>query len=432
MEKRTDSPVPAARPAGARRWSASLLVAGDRALRLAATASTTGATTSPSSAAWSPRSSAPSKAATVPAGMQQIWVAGAQPRRPLRHLPPGDALEGLRDGGATRAGRTRRSRCRSTRSRRSAAPPATAARAGRSTPSRRTARSRTGRSRCSAAPRRGLLARRRTRRALMQMNCNVCHRYDRETTGADVINLAKELVEREGLPRLPRDQRPRRHDRPRPDLRRRQGARAVRLRPPLGPEDRLRLARRAPQGPARARAGHGDAELPPLHEGRAGARDAGPVLAQGAACRRRSSPARRGTDPQTAEEKRGGAADEDGPGRLVREDRLLRLPLDLGARREEPGADRPGPLDRGRGRAVALRPHGRRLPARADRHDVGRALAPDRPHARGEGGRRPEAARGVRRAPEAEGRRAAEARRRRPADVASSRPYARGMRWRQS
>ena len=53
-----------------------------------------------------------------------------------------------------------------------------------------------------------------------------------------------------------------------------------------------------------------------------------------------------------------------GPGRLVREDRLLRLPLDLGARRQEPGADRPRPLDRGRGRAVAVRPHGRRLPAR--------------------------------------------------------------------
>jgi len=30
--------------------------------------------------------------------------------------------------------------------------------------------------------------------ALMQMNCNVCHRYDRETKGADAINLAKRLV----------------------------------------------------------------------------------------------------------------------------------------------------------------------------------------------------------------------------------------------
>lgn len=29
---------------------------------------------------------------------------------------------------------------------------------------------------------------------LMQMNCNTCHRYDRETKGAEMINLAKQLV----------------------------------------------------------------------------------------------------------------------------------------------------------------------------------------------------------------------------------------------
>jgi mono/diheme cytochrome c family protein len=34
--------------------------------------------------------------------------------------------------------------------------------------------------------------------ALMQMNCNVCHRYDRETKGADFINLGKELVQQKG------------------------------------------------------------------------------------------------------------------------------------------------------------------------------------------------------------------------------------------
>ena len=34
--------------------------------------------------------------------------------------------------------------------------------------------------------------------ALMQMNCNVCHRYDRETRGADAINLAKRLVNEKG------------------------------------------------------------------------------------------------------------------------------------------------------------------------------------------------------------------------------------------
>ena len=36
------------------------------------------------------------------------------------------------------------------------------------------------------------------RNALMQMNCNVCHRYDRETPGADAINLAKSLVKEKG------------------------------------------------------------------------------------------------------------------------------------------------------------------------------------------------------------------------------------------
>jgi cbb3-type cytochrome oxidase cytochrome c subunit len=34
--------------------------------------------------------------------------------------------------------------------------------------------------------------------ALMQMNCNVCHRYDRETAGADFINHAKTLVTAKG------------------------------------------------------------------------------------------------------------------------------------------------------------------------------------------------------------------------------------------
>jgi cytochrome c551/c552 len=34
--------------------------------------------------------------------------------------------------------------------------------------------------------------------ALMQMNCNVCHRYERETKGADMINHAKGLVQEKG------------------------------------------------------------------------------------------------------------------------------------------------------------------------------------------------------------------------------------------
>ena len=34
--------------------------------------------------------------------------------------------------------------------------------------------------------------------ALMQMNCNVCHRYDRETAGAEAINTGKRLVQEKG------------------------------------------------------------------------------------------------------------------------------------------------------------------------------------------------------------------------------------------
>ena len=36
------------------------------------------------------------------------------------------------------------------------------------------------------------------KQAMMQMNCNVCHRYDRETKGADFINLGKRLVKEKG------------------------------------------------------------------------------------------------------------------------------------------------------------------------------------------------------------------------------------------
>jgi len=37
-----------------------------------------------------------------------------------------------------------------------------------------------------------------SRAALIQMNCNICHRYDRETKRADAINLAKRLVREKG------------------------------------------------------------------------------------------------------------------------------------------------------------------------------------------------------------------------------------------
>jgi cbb3-type cytochrome oxidase cytochrome c subunit len=36
------------------------------------------------------------------------------------------------------------------------------------------------------------------KKALVQMNCNVCHRYERETKGAEAINLAKQLVQEKG------------------------------------------------------------------------------------------------------------------------------------------------------------------------------------------------------------------------------------------
>lgn len=34
----------------------------------------------------------------------------------------------------------------------------------------------------------------KNKKILLQMNCNLCHRFDRETKGADAINLAKQLV----------------------------------------------------------------------------------------------------------------------------------------------------------------------------------------------------------------------------------------------
>ncbi len=38
----------------------------------------------------------------------------------------------------------------------------------------------------------------RDARAMMQMQCNLCHRYDRETRGAEVLNLAKRLARDKG------------------------------------------------------------------------------------------------------------------------------------------------------------------------------------------------------------------------------------------
>jgi cytochrome c2 len=38
----------------------------------------------------------------------------------------------------------------------------------------------------------------RDKKAMMELNCNVCHRYERETKGADVINHAKQIIQQKG------------------------------------------------------------------------------------------------------------------------------------------------------------------------------------------------------------------------------------------
>lgn len=38
----------------------------------------------------------------------------------------------------------------------------------------------------------------RDKKAMMELNCNTCHRYERETKGADYINRAKQLVQEKG------------------------------------------------------------------------------------------------------------------------------------------------------------------------------------------------------------------------------------------
>ena len=198
----------------------------------------------------------------------------------------------------------------------------------------------------------------------------------------------QEARPREGLPRLPRHQRPRRHDRPGPDLGRRQGAGAVRVRPPLGPEDAPSPGTsRTSRIPARSCP---DTVMPNFHFS---TREAQALAMLALSWRRAPIPAdyRPGlprTDPQTPEEIAEEQRMKTGPGAwFVKTGCFVCHSIQaLGVK--SPAQIGPGPLDRGRGHAGALRPHGRRLPARADRHDGRRPLAPDHPDPGGEGGRR--------------------------------------------
>ena len=187
------------------------------------------------------------------AALQQIWVADLRPRRPLRHLPPGGRLEGLRERPRSRM-RTHpveplkthpieKFGCTSCHGGQGWAIDTAAAHgevAHWEEPL------------LEPRARRGVLARRQQGRADADELQRLPPLRPRDQ-GRRRDQPGQAARQREGLPRLPRDQRLRRHDRARPHRRRRQGARAVRHEPAVGPAHGVCVARRALQGPAGAR-----------------------------------------------------------------------------------------------------------------------------------------------------------------------------------
>ena len=204
------------------------------------------------------------------------------------------------------------------------------------------------------------------KRALMQMNCNVCHRYDRETKGADV-------------------------DQPRQAARaaRRAAAPATSINGrggTIGP-DLTYVGDKAPEqydygrlsGQKTAFAWHvahlkdpralvADTVMPNFHFTHRRRRRRSRCWS----CRGGASPVPAAfvpgvprTDPQTPEEMAAEERMKTGPGAwFVKTGCFVCHSISV-ARREEPGADRPRPVDRGRGRADAVRPDDRRLPRRS-------------------------------------------------------------------
>lgn len=200
--------------------------------------------------------------------------------------------------------------------------------------------------------------------ALMQMNCNVCHRYDRDEK-ADLINLGKKLVNEKGC----------------------RACHVVNGRGgTIGPDltvgdkaaeqyDMSRLGGQKTafawhvahlKNPKEPRPRHRHAELRLRDEGVPCSRPSSSPRAARPS-RRRTAPASRGPTRRRPEEIAEEERMKHGPGAWVRLDRLLRLPFGLLPRGQERRAGRARPLDRRRGHAEPLRQDGGRLHKEPDR-----------------------------------------------------------------